>query len=38
MFDKHMDLKADRSKEALCLHIAVLFMDVFAVQQGPGSV
>jgi len=32
VFDKHTDLKADRSKEALRLHIAVLFMDDFAVQ------
>lgn len=38
VFDKHMGLEADRSKEELCLHIAVLFMDVFAVQRGPGSV
>lgn len=28
----NVDLKADRSKEVLCLHIAVLFMVVFAVQ------
>lgn len=32
MFDKHMNSKGDRSKEAPRPHIAVLFMDVLAVR------
>lgn len=36
--DKHMDLKDDRSKEALLQPVALLFMNVYAVQWEPGSV